>query len=237
MDFANFGDRIGSADRRWISPQMRHVDLTPQNGNSKSPKGRETQRVILETALQIFLEYGYGSFSIQKVSEYCGLSRGNVSYYYPTRNALLHDLLQAVVSGYTAEFEEVSRDETLNAEEKFLKIIEMIMMDLSTPETTSFFPELWALANHDEDAKREMELLYRSARIHLTELLKDINPSLTEKERELFGLFVSAAMEGHTPFVGHDREFEGDLESIKNIAAYSFLEAAKSINKNIIKKS
>lgn len=215
---------------------MRDLQLTPKIPRSKSAKGRETQQLIIETALRIFIDHGYGEFSIQKVAHSCGLSRGNVSYYYPTKNALLHSLLQAVVQGYVDEFDEVAADETLSPEEKFLSIIDMIMKDLGTRETSHFFPELWALSNRSKIAMTEMNTLYKKAREHLVELLRPINPRLNARERELVGLFISASMEGHTPFVGSGKEWEDELPAITNIASFSFLSLARSITPNEIKK-
>lgn len=214
---------------------MRDLKLSPNLQKSKSAKGRDTQHQILETALAIFIEHGYGDFSIQKVASKCGLSRGNVSYYYPTRNSLLHGLLQAVVQGYVDEFDTVAMDERRSPEEKFLSIIDMIMSDLATEETARFFPELWALSNRNDDAMIEMDLLYKKAREHITGLLRDLNPGLTKRERELVGLFISASMEGQTPFAGYGKEWEKDLDTLTNIASFSFLMLAKSITSKEIK--
>ena len=214
---------------------MRELDFTATIENSKSRKGRETQKQILESALHTFIEYGYGEFSIQRVADKCGLSRGNVSYYYATRNDLLHDLLQVVVKGYIDEFDDIAKDVDLSAEEKFLSIVNTIMSDLSTEETSKFFPELWALSNRNEAAQEEMNALYEKAREHIIELIGAMNPKLNADERELVGLFISASMEGHTPFVGKGKEWEGELPSLTNIAAYSFLTLAKTISPKQIK--
>lgn len=215
---------------------MRNLKLTPNLQKSKSAKGRNTQHQILETALTIFINHGYGDFSVQKVAANCGLSRGNVSYYYPTKNSLLHGLLQAIVQGYIDAFEEVSVDKTSSPEEKFLSIVDMIMSDLGTEETARFFPELWALSNHNKDAMIEMNLLYKKARKHITELLRDINPKLNKRERELVSLFISASMEGQTPFAGHGKEWVSELGTLTNIASFSFLTLAKSITGKDIRK-
>ena len=213
---------------------MRDLKLTPSLEKSKSSKGRDTQHLILDTALTIFIDHGYGDFSIQKVADSCGLSRGNVSYYYPTKNSLLHGLLQAVVQGYVDEFEKVASDTSRSAEEKFVAIIGMIMRDLETEETSRFFPELWALSNRNNDAMIEMNHLYDKAREHITALVGEINTSLTKQERELLGLFISASMEGHTPFAGHNKKWTQHLPKLTNIASFSFLHLVKNITKKDI---
>ena len=208
---------------------MLSLNPNTDGGHSLSRKGNDTKKFILETALEVLIAHGYGEFSIQKVAQHCGMSRGNVSYYYPTRSSLLSGLLEAVIKGYIEEFDRVVIDERRSPEEKFVKIIEFIMDDLTTEETSKFFPELWALANRNEDAERQMRVIYEQARAHITSLLAELNPALGEEERTLVGLFISASIEGQTPFVGHGRQFEKDIAPITRIAAYSFLTLAKTI--------
>jgi AcrR family transcriptional regulator len=213
---------------------MRDLNLSPPSDGHKSAKGRSTKSIILKAALEIFIEHGYGEFSIQKVAARCSLSRGNVSYHYPTRDDLLHGMVDAVLQGYIDDFDDISKDAGLSAAEKFVSIIEMIMSDLGTKETSVFFPELWALSNHNAYALAELNKMYQRARAHLIELIGAINPALSKTDRELVGVFISASIEGHTPFVGPGKEWEKSLPKLTNIAAYSFLHLAKSVTKNDI---
>ena len=163
------------------------------------------------------------------MSEKCGLARGNVTYYFPSRDALLQELLRAVISGYTWDFDHIMVRTDTSAEEKFVAIVRLIVEDLSTRETAMFFPELWALANHSDYAAKEMERLYSDARTYLVDLIAEINPGLKGQDREAVALFVSAALEGQTPFVGHGRLHRKRLPQITNIAASALLETVRSI--------
>ena len=92
-----------------------------------------------------------------------------------------------------------------------------------------FFPELWALASHNEAAAQEMYRLYEKARQHFIVLIGAINPSLSVKETAALALFISASLEGQTPFIGHDRAFASRLPEIRDIAVYSILELVKNM--------
>ena len=195
-----------------------------------SQKGRQTILKILTAARDVFIEKGYGEFNLKRVSERCGLARGNVTYYFPNRDALLEALLRAVISGYTWDFDHIMADTQSSADEKFVAIVRLIVEDLGTRETSIFFPELWALANRSDYAALEMERLYADARRYLVDLVAQINPDLDDDAREAVALFVSAALEGQTPFVGHGRAHGRRLPQITNIAAASLLATVRSMN-------
>lgn len=185
---------------------------------------------ILTAARDVFIEKGYGEFNLKRVSERCGLARGNVTYYFPNRDALLEALLRAVISGYTWDFDHIMADSQSSADEKFVAIVRLIVEDLGTRETSIFFPELWALANRSDYAALEMERLYADARRYLVDLVAQINPDLGDDAREAVALFVSAALEGQTPFVGHGRAHGRRLPQITNIAATALLATVRSMN-------
>ena len=175
---------------------MRTLRIHPTSKGAASQKGSQTLLKILSAARDVFIENGYGEFNLKRVSERCGLARGNVTYYFPSRDDLLQALLQAVIGGYTWDFDHIMADEETSAEDKFVAIVRLIVEDLGTRETSIFFPELWALANRSGYAAVEMEQLYADARKYLVELIAEINPDLSPDEQQAVALFCSAALEG-----------------------------------------
>ena len=209
---------------------MRTLRINPDTKGAASPKGRQTLLKILNAARDVFIEHGYGQFNIKRVSERCGIARGNITYYFPSRDALLQALLRAVISGYTWDFDHIMADAGRSAEDKFVAIVRLIVEDLGTRETSVFFPELWALANRSGYAAEEMESLYADARRYLVDLIAQINPGLGPDARQAVALFVSASLEGQTPFVGYGRAHGRRLPQITNIAANALLQTVRSID-------
>ena len=207
---------------------MRAFKIVPDTENNLSKKGRDTLLTILSAARDAFIDNGYGAFSLQAVAERSGLARGNVTYYFANRDELLAALLRAIISGYMWDFDHIVAEDLPN-EEKLAKIISLIVEDLGTRETSDFFPELWALANHNETAAEEMKRLYDEARRHIVILIKQINDTLSHNDAEALGLFISASLEGQTPFIGSNRPFNKSLPQIRNIAVYGFVELVKNI--------
>jgi hypothetical protein len=108
-------------------------------------------------------------------------------------------------------------------EDRFIAVIEYLIEDLNTQRTTRFFPEIWALANHDDYADELMADMYAKERKALYELIQAINPVLNKQQTNGLALFISSSIEGMTMFVGAGKKQEGALQAMKNIACKSFL--------------
>lgn len=62
-------------------------------------KDHEDKRTrILTTAAQQFAAQGYAHASMAQVSEACGISKANIYHYYPSKTALLFDILNTYLS-------------------------------------------------------------------------------------------------------------------------------------------
>ena len=198
-------------------------------GTGAYQKGQTRVVEILEAALDILLDEGYRAITMRRIAKACDINVGNVTYYYPTKEALIRDLLASVLQSYMDIFDNIRDDPNLTAEEKFTQIIRLILEDIQTKKTTHFFPELWALSNHDPFIAERVDELYVMVRKVLNHLIPLINPRLTEQEREVVALFVSASMEGMTMFAGYNKPWAPRMREIEGIAVKSLLDCVKSI--------
>lgn len=203
---------------------MQKLHLRGSPRSRESSKGAETRIRILEAARDIFIEHGYHGFTMRRIAGRSGLSLGNLVYHYKTKDLLLNDLLDAVIDGYEQIFIDIVGDRTLSAKRKLVDIIELIVVDLGTRETTHFFPELWALANHNAHAASGLDLLYRRVRNQIVKVVMEVNPQLTRSQCELLALFISASLEGHTMFVGHRRKSSKSRKQIAKLASSTFVQ-------------
>ncbi len=213
---------------------MRSIQLQVRPGTAAFSKGQERVLKILQSAQDLMISGGYHNLTLRKVAAGAGISVGNLNYYYSNKQDLLRDLLDTVIAAYIAEFDNVRQDAGVSLEDQFIAIVRFIIDDLGTQATTNFFPELWALANHDEHAAERMDALYTKARLVLNDLIASLNPALSDQSREQVALFISASMEGLTPFVGYQKPWANDRDAISNIAAISFLNLVRSISDDAI---
>ncbi len=111
-----------------------------------------------------------------------------------------------------------------------------VIADLATRETTVFFPELWALANHDSHASKRMHELYRNYRRVYDQLIPKINPALSSMQVRQLSLFLSASLEGQTMFVGYKKPWAQHRQQISNIAVKSLLDLVRSFRPDEVEK-
>jgi AcrR family transcriptional regulator len=209
--------------------------LKPQRrDNSASRRGQQTVVAILEAARDILVEKGYPSLSMRQVATRVGMTVGNLSYYYPRREDLIRDLLEAVIDGYVVDWNRITDNQVRSPAEQLVDMIRFVIGDLATKETTGFFPALWALAGHDDFAEREMNKLYEKERSAFVKVIAAIRPDLGRKDHDVLALFITASVEGHTMFIGHQREKAAAGPAIANVAAYSLTSLVATIDAGTI---
>ena len=119
---------------------------------------------------------------MRRIASTVGIAIGNLHYYYRNKDDILHDFLDATIKVCETTFDHILSNSSMSYSEKFSRIISHIVLDLGTKKTTRSFPELWALANHDDYAAEGMAQLYRRARKYLRVLIQNLNPKLIEDQ-------------------------------------------------------
>ncbi len=186
-------------------------------------KGLVRIETILDAAAEVLITLGYKKMTLRQIALRAGITVGNLTYYYPGKEALLKDLLAKILSGYLAEISRIEEAIGGSPEDRFVAVIGYLIEDLSNQKTTRFFPELWALANHDEHAAELMEEMYVAERQAINELIQAIDPRLNAQQTRHLALFISCSIEGMTMFVGAGKKQKDALQSMKKMACESFL--------------
>lgn len=192
--------------------------------------------LILNSAKSILIEEGYSKLSMRKVSVRAQISVGNLQYYYPNKNDLLKDLLDHSIDEFMQEFERLRLDVNDDPELHLISIIKFIVLDLGNPNTTKFYPELWALANHDDYADTLMDQVYARVRCPLENCITRLNPALSPAQVQKVALFISASMEGMTMFVGHGKVWNDSIKQLANITITSSIQLVKNITPQDIER-
>ena len=191
-------------------------------------KGHRTREQILHAALVILVAEGYAAMTMRRIAAACDMKLGNLTYHFPTREDLVRELLEAVITAYEIEFDNLVHMPDVPAEERLAEICGLILEDIRTEKTTHVFPEFWALCNHDSFVLERVQELYARARVPLAEIIREIRPDLSESAVADLALFISASMEGLTIFAGHEKPFEPRMPEIEKIAIQSFVDVVKN---------
>jgi len=195
-----------------------------------SEKGGQRIDQIIRAARDTLIHRGYHGFTMRGVAAECGISVGNLNYYYANKADLLADLLDIALQGYIAGFDAILAEADPALPEKALeKVMRFILADLGTQETTVFFPELWALANHDADASKRMHEMYKNYRRVYDQLIPRINPELSPAEVRQLSLVISASIEGHTMFLGYKKPWAKHRQHLGNIVVKGLLDLVRTV--------
>ncbi|MDF0543030.1 TetR/AcrR family transcriptional regulator [Sphingobium sp. H39-3-25] len=191
-------------------------------------RGTETVDSILKAALAVLIEEGSDAFTIRRIAARCGMKVGNVSYHFPRKEMLIQVLLDELVESYDKVLEEVVRKPGLTAEERLKLVIIMCLDDIQSKRTTRLFTELWALANHNDFVAERVHAFYQKAHGIIGEYVAVLNPALSADEVLTVALFISASMEGSTPFLGYEKPWAHKMPAFTTLAVKSLVNLAKT---------
>lgn len=192
-------------------------------------RGSETVAAILKAALTVLIEEGASAFTIRRIAAACDMKVGNVSYHFPRKEMLIHVLLDDIVQSYDAKLELNVRTPSLSAEDRLRLVIAMCLNDICSKRTTHLFTELWALANHNDFVADRVRAFYKKVQDVIAEYVREINPALSNDEVDTLALFISASMEGTTPFAGYEKPWARKMPAITGLSVNWFVHIAKTV--------
>ena len=192
-------------------------------------RGTETVDAILKAALSVLVDEGATAFTIRRIAARCDMKVGNVSYHFPRKEMLIQVLLDELVEGYARVMDETVRKPGLDAGERLRRIIIMCLDDIQSKRTTHLFTELWALANHDEFVADRVRTFYQRVHDVIGEYIAELNPALSADEVHTVALYISASMEGSTPFLGHAKPWAHKMGAFTALAVKSLLDLAMTV--------
>lgn len=208
----------------FIVPDLK---ITPRTGGYA--RGQDGFEQILRSALALLVNHGAAALTLRRIATESGMNVGSLNYYFKSKDELIRELLNAVIASYEEAFDEIIHEPGASAEARLENLVALILEDITTKKTTRFFPELWAMANHDSFVYDRMNELYERARVSLNELIAEINPDLSDGQRKILALFISASMEGMTVFAGYQKPWVDQMPMLKLLARKSFVQLVQSL--------
>jgi len=192
-------------------------------------RGSETVDAILKAALTVLIEEGASAFTIRRIAAECGMKVGNVSYHFPRKEMLIQILLDELLDSYDKLLEDRVRQPELTTEERLRLIIVICLDDIAGKRTTRLFTELWALANQNEFVADRVRAFYQRVHDFIGEYVSALNPALSPDEVHTVALYISASMEGSTPFLGFEKPWAAKMPAFRSIAVHALVALAKTV--------
>lgn len=173
-------------------------------GQPSSRKGRERANQILEAARRVLVEAGYTQFSLRNIAAQAGIHLSNLQYYYPTRETVIHALLDYVVRSYDAHYEERFRKLPPDARTRFEAVVDYLVEDIGDAGTRRFFIQLWALLESTDTGGMGSLLneLYARHIESLAQHLALLNPELSKASRQQRAAMIAAMIDGMMLMLG-----------------------------------
>jgi AcrR family transcriptional regulator len=82
----------------WPVPPPLPGSEAPEAGGLRERKKRLMRQQLSDTATQMFLERGFDAVRVTEIAEACGVSEKTVFNYFPTKEALILDRLEATTA-------------------------------------------------------------------------------------------------------------------------------------------
>lgn len=192
-------------------------------------RGTETVDAILKAAHDVLIEEGASAFTIRRIAAASGMKVGNVSYHFPRKEMLIKIMLDELLESYDKLLESEVRRPDISPEDRLRLIIRLCLDDIAGKRTTRLFTELWALANHNAFVADRVRVFYQRVHDFIGEVIAQLNPALPPEDVQTVALYVSASMEGSTPFLGFGKPWAAKMPQITAIAEEALVTLAKSI--------
>jgi AcrR family transcriptional regulator len=192
-------------------------------------RGTETVDAILKAAHDVLIDEGASAFTIRRIATASGMKVGNVSYHFPRKEMLIKIMLDELLESYDKLLESRVRQPDLSAEERLRLMIVICLDDIAGKRTTRLFTELWALANQNAFVADRVRVFYQRVHDFIGEAVAALNPALSPDEVHTVALYISASMEGSTPFLGYEKPWAAKMPLITAIAAEHLVAMARSV--------
>lgn len=165
---------------------------------SMALKGEQTRKTVLDTAIELFGERGYGGCSLSQIAKQAGIVQSAVYHHFGTKDNLLTEALESHYprSATRADIQAIHRGETTFSEE----IVRVTVSNATDPHLVKFFSvmigESLTAAHPAADFFRERYSAVTSGMTDAIAHARDIADAAKIKEIELLVRSTFGGMDG-----------------------------------------
>jgi AcrR family transcriptional regulator len=194
--------------------------MTNANAISKATtdKGGERIAAILEDAKNIVVEEGFSALSFRAIAKRTGMTVGNVSYYFASKDQLMEQLAEYIFDRWEKRFRKSIPVDAGDKMGIFLYAIRYMIEENKRPRSRSLLLEMWAMANQSSAIAKMMDVFYARMRAQIEVMIIDINPNLPKQACRLRAALIAAQIEGLMVVTAPKRLARGELKGIDDVA-------------------
>jgi AcrR family transcriptional regulator len=186
--------------------------------NGLTEKGSERIRVILEEAKNTLVDEGFSGLSFRNVAKRAGITVGNVTYYFPSKDDLLVELAGYIFDRWEARFRRNLPSDLTDKMDIFLYSIRYMIDENKRVKSNRLLLEMWAMANHSTAVMKMLDAFYCKMRAWIEKMLADIAPDQSVQKRRLRAALITSQIEGLMVLIGPNRMVHKELEGLEDEA-------------------
>ncbi len=179
----------------------------------------ERKQQILQTAIEMIADEGYGNLSMRALARASGMKLGALQYHFRTSDEMLRALVGYIAETYRLSFDSL-RDSLKNSTENGdqppgIREIVIFILDDKAGDTLfgdRLWPQLWAMQQVEPLVSDLVEDIYETYVTTLEETLAAAGSSVPRAE----ALCLTSLLEGSTIFMGSGRRWEGDAKAFRD---------------------
>jgi AcrR family transcriptional regulator len=186
--------------------------------NKVTEKGTERIRLILEEAKNTLVDEGFSGLSFRTIAKRAGITVGNVTYYFPTKDDLLVELAGYIFDRWEDRFQRNLPSNLTGKTEIFLYSVRYMIEENKRVKSNRLLLEMWAMANHSTAVMRMLDTFYAKMRAWIEGMLADIAPDQSTQKRRLRAALITSQIEGLMVLVGPNRMAHKELNGLEDEA-------------------
>jgi AcrR family transcriptional regulator len=192
--------------------------FSPPAASGATEKGNERIRSILEEAKNALVEEGFSGLSFRTIAKRAGVTVGNVTYYFPTKDHLMVELAGYIFDRWDIRFHRDLPTELTAKMDIFLYSIRYMIQENKRVKSNALLLEMWAMANHSTSVMKMLDTFYSKMRSWIEDMLVDINPTLSVRKRRLRAALITSQIEGLMVLIGPKRVVHKELSGLEDEA-------------------
>lgn len=159
-------------------------------------KGAERISDIVNAGANLLLEEGFPSLTKRSIAKRLGISHGNVSYYFPTRESLWHAVIDFKLKEYYQRHEGNLRADPNDPQARFDEFVVGWIDEYNDRVIRIIFSHVIAFAEIDKAVAKIRDQVYESFFDSTMSLARAFEHDITEEELEHRVLEVMVVLEG-----------------------------------------
>jgi len=201
----------------------RNFDNPLRNKSSSiTEKGLGRAHAVLQAARTLLARDGHAGLSMRAVAQEAGMTLSNVQHYYASKDLLLEALLLNIMDAFQEKMDRIAAEMRERPRlEQFMRTMDMVLDEITEPETHAIFFELWALASRNPFASTLMDIMVGRERKTVYNMIRGLNPAIGDEEAMQRAILMVGQVQGLMLFrldkVGRREQFVTVRDSLRRV--------------------